>query len=65
MFTIKFIKVPITDGRNISVNFALVEAIEDNGETIKIALGGKWLELNLTRQEFVDLCNAPLEEEED
>lgn len=55
--TISFIKVPLSDGREIRVNYILVEAIEDNGETIKIALGGKWYELNMTLKQFYDECN--------
>lgn len=55
---ILFVKVPIKDGRNIAVNAMLVEAIEDNGETIKIALGGKWLELDMTLEQFIAKCNV-------
>ncbi len=54
---VKFIKVPATDGRNLAVNVMLVEAIEDNGNTIKIALSGKWIELNMTVDKFIEKCN--------
>lgn len=60
---IKFIKVPVADGRNLAINIMLVEAIEDNGETIKIALGGKWLELNMSLSKFIDKCNVGCNEE--
>lgn len=54
---VKFIKVPATDGRNLAVNVMLVEAIEDNGNTIKITLSGKWIELNMTVDKFIEKCN--------
>lgn len=65
MFKLKFIKVPTVDGRDIAVNHLLVEAIEDKGETIKIALGGKWMELNMTVEQFIDKCNEDVESQEE
>lgn len=61
MFNITFIKVPVSDGRNIVVNYVRVDAIEDLGETIKVSFGGKWLELNMTLQQFIDKCNEKVD----
>lgn len=60
---ILFVRVPVADGRNLAVNAMLVEAIEDNGQTIKIAIGGKWLELNMTVEQFIEKCNYEPEED--
>lgn len=56
---IHFAKVPTIDGRQISINTVLVQAIEDKGNTVSVCVGGNWIELNMTADEFINKCNEP------
>jgi hypothetical protein len=62
---IHFAKVPAKDGRTLAVNTVLVEAFEDKGATISICVGGNWIELNMTADEFINKCNEPFKDSED
>lgn len=54
---IQFVKFNTTDGRIIAVSIMHVQAIEEHGNTISVLLGGKWLDLDVTLDEFVASYN--------